>query len=82
VNISQPKLRSEKFDDDDDDDDDDDNNNNNNNNNNKIGGQKWIKAIGAQIWILQSVEGCRINVSTGNVRQAAPFNTLMIIWVP
>jgi len=31
VNISQPKLRSEKFDDDD---DDDDNNNNNNNNNN------------------------------------------------
>jgi len=35
VNISQPKLRSEKFDDDDDydndnDDDDDDNNNNNN----------------------------------------------------
>jgi len=31
VNISQPKLRSEKFDDDDDDDDD-----NNNNNNNKI----------------------------------------------
>jgi len=34
VNISQPKLRSEKFDDDGDDDDDDDNNNNNNNNNN------------------------------------------------
>jgi hypothetical protein len=33
VNISQIKLRSEKFDDDDDDDDDDDNNNNNNNNN-------------------------------------------------
>jgi len=32
VNISQPKLRSEKFDNDDDDDDDDDNNNNNNNN--------------------------------------------------
>jgi len=31
VNISQPKLRSEKFDDDDDDDDDDNNNNNNNN---------------------------------------------------
>jgi len=30
VNISQPKLRSEKFDDDDDDDDDDNNNNNNN----------------------------------------------------
>jgi len=30
VNISQPKLRSEKFDDDDDDDDDDYNNNNNN----------------------------------------------------
>jgi hypothetical protein len=28
VNISQPKLRSEKLDDDDDDDDDDDNNNN------------------------------------------------------
>jgi len=27
VNISQPKLRSEKFDDDDDDDDDDNNNN-------------------------------------------------------
>jgi len=27
VNISQPKLRSEKFDDDDNDDDDDDNNN-------------------------------------------------------
>jgi hypothetical protein len=33
VNISQPKLRSEKFDADDDDDDDDDDNNNNNNNN-------------------------------------------------
>jgi len=33
VNISQPKLRSEKFDDD----DDDDNNNNNNNNNNNQG---------------------------------------------
>ena len=33
MNISQLKLRSEKFDDDDDDDDDDDNNNNNNNNN-------------------------------------------------
>jgi hypothetical protein len=32
VNISQQKLRSEKFDDDDDDDD----NNNNNNNNNKL----------------------------------------------
>jgi len=31
VNISQLKLRSEKFDDDDDGDDDDDNNNNNNN---------------------------------------------------
>jgi hypothetical protein len=30
VNISQTKLRNEKFDDDDDDDDDDDNNNNNN----------------------------------------------------
>ena len=30
VNISQPKLRSEKFDDDNDNDDDDDNNNNNN----------------------------------------------------
>jgi hypothetical protein len=29
LNISQLKLRSEKFDDDDDDDDDDDNNNNN-----------------------------------------------------
>jgi len=29
VNISQPNLRSEKFDDDDDDDDDDNNNNNN-----------------------------------------------------
>jgi len=28
VNISQPKLRSDKFDDDDDDDDDDNNNNN------------------------------------------------------
>jgi hypothetical protein len=35
VNISQLKLRSEKFDDDDDDDDDDNNNNNNNNNNRK-----------------------------------------------
>jgi len=34
VNVSQLKLRSEKFDDDND--DDDDNNNNNNNNNNKI----------------------------------------------
>jgi len=32
VNISQPKLRSEKYDDDDDDEDDDNNNNNNNNN--------------------------------------------------
>ena len=32
MNISQPKLRSEKFDDDDDDDDNDNNNNNNNNN--------------------------------------------------
>ena len=32
MNISQTKLRSEKFDDDDDDDDDDNNNNNNNNN--------------------------------------------------
>jgi len=31
VNISQPKLRSEKFDDDDDDDDNDNDNNNNNN---------------------------------------------------
>jgi len=31
VNISQPKLRSEKFDDDDDDDDDNNNNNNSNN---------------------------------------------------
>ena len=31
MNISQLKLRSEKFDDDDDDDNDDDNNNNNNN---------------------------------------------------
>jgi len=30
VNISQPKLRSEKLNDDDDNDDDDDNNNNNN----------------------------------------------------
>jgi len=36
VNISQLKLRSEKFDDDDDDDDDDNNNNNNNNNNNVV----------------------------------------------
>jgi len=34
VNISQLKLRSEKFDD-----DDDDNNNNNNNNNNIINGR-------------------------------------------
>ena len=33
MNISQLKLRSEKFDYDDDDDDDDDDNNNNNNNN-------------------------------------------------
>ena len=33
MNISQAKLRSEKFDDDDDDDDANDNNNNNNNNN-------------------------------------------------
>jgi len=32
VNISQPKLKSEKFDDD----DDDDNNNNNNNNNKNL----------------------------------------------
>jgi hypothetical protein len=36
VNISQPKLRSEKFDDDDDDDDGNDNNNDNNNNNNNF----------------------------------------------
>jgi len=36
VNVSQLKLRSEKFDDDDYDDDDDNNNNNNNNNNNSI----------------------------------------------
>jgi hypothetical protein len=39
VNISQLKLRSEKFDDDDDDDDeddDDDDDNNNNNNNNSV----------------------------------------------
>ena len=38
MNISQPKLRSEKFydDDDNDDDDDDDNNNNNNNTNRQI----------------------------------------------
>ena len=35
MNISQPKLRSVKFDDDADDDDDDDNNNNNNNNENQ-----------------------------------------------
>jgi hypothetical protein len=34
VNISQLKLRSEKFDDDNDDDDDDNNNNNNNNSQN------------------------------------------------
>jgi len=34
VNVSQPKLRSEKFDDDDDDDDNDDDNNN-------ILGCKW-----------------------------------------
>ena len=33
MNISQLKMRSEKFDDDDDDDDDNNNNNNNNNNN-------------------------------------------------
>ena len=40
MNISQLKLRSEKFDDDDDDnddDDDDDDDNNNNNNNNNVG---------------------------------------------
>jgi len=36
VNISQPKLRSEKFDDDDDDD-----NNNNNNNNNRAAESSW-----------------------------------------
>jgi len=36
VNISQPKLRSEKFDDDD---DGDDNDNNHNNNNNYLGTQ-------------------------------------------
>jgi hypothetical protein len=33
VNVSQLRLRSEKFDDDDDDDDSNNNNNNNNNNN-------------------------------------------------
>jgi len=38
VNISQLKLRSEKFDDD----DDDDNNNNNNNNNNNT---PWSKVL-------------------------------------
>ena len=38
MNISHPKLRSEKFDDDDDDDDDDDyDDDDNNNNNNKTG---------------------------------------------
>jgi len=36
VNISQPKLRSEKFDDDGDDDNDVDDDDNNNNNNNKL----------------------------------------------
>jgi len=45
VNISQPKLRNEKFDDDDDDDDDDNNNNNNNN--------RWKKRI--LISVLKSI---------------------------
>jgi len=36
VNISQPKLRTEKFEDNDDDDDDDDDDNNNNNNNKSV----------------------------------------------
>ena len=36
MNISQSKLRSEKFDDDDDDDNDNNNNNNNNNNNKSV----------------------------------------------
>jgi len=44
VNISQPKLRNEKFDDDDDDDDDDNNNNNNN---------RWKKRI--LISVLKSI---------------------------
>jgi len=39
VNISQPKVRSEKFDNDNDDDDDDDDDNNNNNNNNRNSAQ-------------------------------------------
>jgi hypothetical protein len=39
VNISQLKLRSEKFDNDDD--DDDDNNNNNNNNSNNLPSPKY-----------------------------------------
>jgi hypothetical protein len=47
VNISQLKLRSEKFDDDYDDDDndndDDDNNNNNNNNNNNA--PSWLRRL-------------------------------------
>ena len=45
MNISQPKLRSEKFDDDDDDDDDDNNNNNNNNNNNEMQQLQGIRKI-------------------------------------
>ena len=36
MNISQPKLRTEKFEDNDDDDDDDDDDNNNNNNNKSV----------------------------------------------
>ena len=41
MNISQPKLRGEKFDGDDDDDDDDDDDNNNNNNNNNSRDTRW-----------------------------------------
>ena len=43
MNISQPKLRSEKFDDDD---DDNNNNNNNNNNNSKL----FTARLGVTSW--------------------------------
>jgi hypothetical protein len=43
VNISQPKLRSEKFDDDNDDDNDDNNNNNNKDINMNFGIAKCAK---------------------------------------
>jgi hypothetical protein len=52
VNISQLKLRSEKFDDN----DDDDNNNNNNNNNNNVRLETYAKQA---VWNLQIIPGLK-----------------------